>query len=64
MRAGLLEDRDDEEASRAGNPVALGLAAVFLLSVPVAFLGPHLAQAMWVSTIVLRYPLRRLGSSL
>ena len=41
--------------------VGFGLTAVFLLSVPAAFLSVHIAEALWISTIVLRYPLRRLG---
>jgi hypothetical protein len=39
----------------------LTLAILFLLSVPAAFLSTRLAQLMWVSAIVVRYPLRRLG---
>ena len=40
--------------------MALGFTAIFLVSVPVAFLNVALAQAIWISTIVLRYPLRKL----
>ena len=54
--------RDEHRAeTESGRPVGLGLAAIFLLSVPAAFLSVHLAEALWISTIVLRYPLRRLG---
>jgi uncharacterized membrane protein len=41
--------------------VGLGVTGVFLLSVPAAFLSVHIAEALWISTIVLRYPLRMLG---
>ncbi|HEY6776439.1 MAG TPA: TMEM175 family protein [Thermoleophilaceae bacterium] len=44
-----------------GGAIALTLAVVFLLSVPAAFLSTLLAKLMWLSTIVLRYPLRRLA---
>ena len=44
-----------------GGAIALTLAILFLLSVPAAFLSTRLAQLMWVSAIVVRYPLRRLG---
>jgi uncharacterized membrane protein len=44
-----------------GGAIALTLAVIFLLSVPVAFLSTLLAHLMWLSTIVLRYPLRRLA---
>ena len=37
-------------------------AARSLLSVPAAFLSIHLAQALWIASILLRYPLRRLGT--
>jgi uncharacterized membrane protein len=41
--------------------VGLGVTAAFLASVPAAFLDVHIAEALWISTIVLRYPLRKLG---
>jgi uncharacterized membrane protein len=44
-----------------GGAIALSLAVLFLLSVPVAFLSTLLAQLMWVSAIVVRYPLRWLA---
>ncbi len=45
------------EAARVGG----GLWLLFLISVPAAFLSVHLAEALWIATIVGRYPLRRLG---
>jgi uncharacterized membrane protein len=42
-------------------PVGIGVTTMFLLSVPAAFISVHLSEALWVSVIVLRYPLRRLG---
>ncbi len=42
------------------SPVAFGFTAVFLASVPLAFIEPDLALLAWISTIVLRYPLRKL----
>ena len=41
--------------------VGLGFTAAFVLSVPAAYISVHLAEALWISTVVLRYPLRRLG---
>jgi uncharacterized membrane protein len=65
MNAHVLRHRFVLEEHRAeremGNPVGAGLTAVFLLAVPVAFINVHLAEAIWISTLVLRYPLRRLG---
>jgi uncharacterized membrane protein len=65
MNAHVLRHRLVLEEHRAeremGKPVGLGLTAVFLLAVPAAFINVHLAEALWISTIVLRYPLRRLG---
>jgi uncharacterized membrane protein len=60
MRHGLMRD-EHREVVQSGRPVGLGLSAVFLLSVPAAFVTVHLAEALWISTVVLRYPLRRLG---
>jgi uncharacterized membrane protein len=58
-RGFVLEHRREE--TEPNLTVGVGLTAVFLLSVPAAFLNVHLAEAMWISTMVLRYPLRRLG---
>jgi uncharacterized membrane protein len=44
-----------------GGAIALTVTVVFFLSVPAAFVSTVLAQLMWLSTIVLRYPLRRLA---
>ncbi len=56
-RAGLERE---PEADRRTFPA---MAMVFFASVPVAFLSTTAAQAIWISTIFVRYPLRRLGSS-
>jgi TMEM175 potassium channel family protein len=40
----------------------LGITLTFLVSVPAAFLSVHIAEALWIATVVVfRYPLRRLG---
>jgi uncharacterized membrane protein len=58
MRNGLIhEERRDETQPQIG----LGITAAFMLSVPAAFLSVHLAEALWIGTVVVRYPLRRLG---
>ena len=49
------ERRDDER------PIGFGITTIFLVSVPAAFLSVHIAEALWVSTVLARYPLRRLG---
>ena len=61
IRAGLVETAHRDETAVFASPLAFGLAGVFLVSVPLAFVSPHIAQALWLSTIVLRYPLRRLA---
>jgi uncharacterized membrane protein len=60
LRQGFVHEHRREE-TEPSLTVGAGLTTVFLLSVPAAFLSVHLAEAMWISTIVLRYPLRRLG---
>ena len=60
LRQGFVHEERREETEPAV-AVGAGLTTIFLLSVPAAFLSVHLAEAMWISTIVLRYPLRRLG---
>jgi uncharacterized membrane protein len=60
LRQGFVHEHRREETEPTLT-VGAGLTTVFLLSVPAAFLSVHLAEAMWISTVVLRYPLRRLG---
>jgi uncharacterized membrane protein len=60
LRQGFVHE-DRREETEPSVTVGAGLTTIFLLSVPAAFLSVHLAEAMWISTIVLRYPLRRLG---
>jgi hypothetical protein len=38
------------------------VTVLFLVSVPVAFLSTTAAALMWTATIVLRFPLGRLGA--
>jgi uncharacterized membrane protein len=66
LRRGFVHEHRVGDTAPFGSAVALGFTAIFLLSVPVAFVSVHAAEAIWISTIVLRYPLRRLtgrGSS-
>ena len=66
LRRGFVYDHRIDDTAPFGSVLALGFTVIFLVSVPVAFLSVGVAQAMWVSTIVLRYPLRKLtgrGSS-
>jgi uncharacterized membrane protein len=61
LRAGHVNESRRKDTAPFGSPVALGFTLVFFLSVPVAFLSVPLAWALWLSTIVLRYPLRRVA---
>ena len=58
IKAGLIRTEEEKQELAFGGVVALGFGAVFLLSVPVAFLDTTLAWLMWASLLVLRYPLR------
>jgi len=60
LRRGFVHEHRREE-TEPSLTVGFGLTTVFLLSVPAAFLSVHIAEALWISTVVLRYPLRRLG---
>jgi uncharacterized membrane protein len=59
IKAGLVRTEEEKQELTYGSAVALGICAVFLLSVPVAFLNTTAAWIMWASLVVLRYPLRR-----
>jgi uncharacterized membrane protein len=61
LRRELVHERHRAATEPFGGPAGLGFTGAFLLSVPAAYVSVHLAEALWISTIVLRYPLRRLG---
>jgi uncharacterized membrane protein len=61
LRQGLIHDHHRSSTEPLATPVGLGFTAAFLLSIPAAFVNVHIAEALWVSTIFLHYPLRRLG---
>jgi uncharacterized membrane protein len=61
LRHGLVRDRQREMTEPFASPVGLAFTALFLFSVPVAFLSPLAATLMWVATIFLHYPLARIG---
>jgi uncharacterized membrane protein len=63
-RRRFVHPRYRADAEQSGSFVALGIASVFFLSVPVAFLSLTVAEILWISVILVRYPLRRLGGRL
>jgi uncharacterized membrane protein len=62
IRAGFVKD-EHMAATSYGTAVGLGFTVMFLLSVPAAFVSTYLAVALWVSTMALRYPLRKLAGT-
>jgi uncharacterized membrane protein len=46
---------------RFAHPVGLGFAALFLASIPAAYLDTRVAQVMWIGAAFLHYPLRRVA---
>jgi uncharacterized membrane protein len=61
-RAGLLKESAVQGVvDPADKLVGLGIALVFFLSVPVAFLSATLAWLMWASVMFIRYPLRNVA---
>jgi uncharacterized membrane protein len=61
LHRGFVHEHHRRVTEPFGSPVALGFTLIFLLSVPIAFVSVLAAQALWVLTIVLRYPVRRLS---
>jgi uncharacterized membrane protein len=59
LRSEFVRAQRVRDTRRFGSIATLGIPAVFLLSVPVAFLSPLAAQLLWAATVVLRGPLRR-----
>lgn len=62
IRAGFVKE-EHMAATPYGTAVGLGFTAIFLLSVPAAFVSTYLSVALWVSTMALRYPLRKLAGT-
>ena len=57
----FVRDHERLPSEPFGGAIALTLTIVFFLSVPAAFVSTLLAEALWLSTIVLRRPLHRVG---
>ena len=64
LRSEFVDARRLRDRRPHGSFVSLGVPAVFLASVPVAFVSPLAAEIMWATTIVLRGPLRVLVARL
>jgi uncharacterized membrane protein len=62
LRRGLVHDEHRPANEPLVSPLGFGFTALFLLSVPVAFLSPTVASLMWVATILLHYPLGRMSA--
>jgi len=60
LRHGFVREERARGAQVEGGVVALSIAGIFFLSIPVAFLSTLAAHALWVLTIFLRVPVRRL----
>jgi uncharacterized membrane protein len=59
LRHGYVHDTHRPAAEPASSLPALSFAAVFLLTVPVAFLNTTAAALLWAGTILLHIPLGR-----
>ena len=57
VRHGYIADRLHPLA----HPAGLGFAALFLASIPVAYIDTGLCQLMWIGAAFLHYPLRRVA---
>jgi uncharacterized membrane protein len=64
LRSDFVHAQRVRDTRRLGSIVSLGVPAVFLMSVPVAFVSPLAAELMWAATIVLRGPVRGLVARL
>jgi TMEM175 potassium channel family protein len=62
LRRSLVHDEHRPANEPLVSPLGFGFTALFLLSVPVAFLSPTAASVMWVATVLLHYPLGRMGA--
>ena len=61
LKTDLIRPTHRGETEPFGGPAGLGFTIAFLLSVPAAFVSVHLSEAFWIATLLLHYPLRKLG---
>jgi len=61
LESDLIRPTHRGETEPFGGPAGLGFTIAFMLSVPAAFVSVHLSEALWIATLLLHYPLRRLG---
>lgn len=54
LRNDLVEPSRRAQTVRFGETTALALPAVFVLSIPIAFVSPHAAEAFWLLTIAVQ----------
>jgi uncharacterized membrane protein len=59
LRRGYVHESLRTDRLPFAHPIGLGFTALFLLSVPVAYLSTSVAAVMWAATILLHLPLRR-----
>jgi uncharacterized membrane protein len=59
LRRGYVHESLRADRLPFAQPIGLGFTALFLLSVPVAYLSTSVAALMWAATIPLHLPLRR-----
>ena len=50
-----------DEGNRVGARVSVAIAAVFLLSIPVAFVSVTLARVIWIFVFFIRFPVRMIS---
>jgi uncharacterized membrane protein len=62
LHRGYVHESHRPAAQPFASRIALGMSAMFLISVPVAYLDTTVATLMWIATMALRFPLVKLGS--
>ena len=63
LRRGYVDDAARADNLAFASPIGLGFTALFLLSVPVAYISTTVATLFWLATILLHRPLRRMGAT-
>jgi uncharacterized membrane protein len=62
LRRGYVSEDLMHQARPYGDWLGLSFTALFFISIPAAFIDTTVAQVLWVSAIVVRYPLRRVAA--
>jgi uncharacterized membrane protein len=62
VRRGFVHERHVPSYSGSRSISALAIGVIFIVAAPLAFVATEIPHVLWISTFLVRYPLRRLAT--